>query len=128
MLENLLTLTGSPRTEYNGGGVYANLFDAHPPFQIDGNFGATSGIVEMLVQDQTGEIELLPALPSAWPDGSVHGLRLRGGFDLDMEWRAGRLVEAVLTSRLGNTARVRSGNTVQEYPTEIGQRIVLQSN
>jgi len=128
MLENLLTLTGSPRTEYNGGGVYANLFDAHPPFQIDGNFGATSGIVEMLVQDQTGEIELLPALPSAWPDGSVHGLRLRGGFDLDMEWRAGRLVEAVLMSRLGNTARVRSGNIVREYPTEIGQRVVLQSN
>jgi len=126
LLGNLLTLTGSRDTEYKGGGVYPNLFDAHPPFQIDGNFGAAAGIIEMLMQSHAGEVELLPALPAAWPEGRVSGLRARGGFEVDLAWRAGRLAEATLVSRQGGPVVVRYGEATRRYETSRGQRIVVR--
>lgn len=101
--------------------TYPNLFDAHPPFQIDGNFGGTAGITEMLVQDWGGSIFLLPALPQAWPRGRVSGLRVRGAADLGMEWEAGRLRHARLQSRRGGRYRLEHAGSVLELALAAGE-------
>ncbi len=96
------------RNEKKKGGTYPNLFDAHPPFQIDGNFGCVAGIAEMLMQSHDGFIYLLPALPSVWPDGEITGLRSRGGFEFDIKWRDGKIETVKVKSTIGGVCRLRS--------------------
>jgi alpha-L-fucosidase 2 len=114
VLGKLLTLVSAGDTRYDvGGGLYANLFDAHPPFQIDGNFGATAGIAEMLLQSHAGEISLLPALPAAWPRGQVQGLRARGGFMVGIVWEHGRLTAATIDATRSGECRLRTPDPIR---------------
>ncbi|TWT29760.1 hypothetical protein KOR34_50780 [Posidoniimonas corsicana] len=118
------------------GGTYPNLFDAHPPFQIDGNFGATAAIAEMLLQsrleDPAGDspvvINLLPALPSAWPVGAAEGLRARAGYEVDLSWSDGRLMRATVTSTLGHPAVLKVGDASKSLSLAAGESVTLDGN
>lgn len=108
LIKNQLTPQGVNKDENSGGGTYPNLFDAHPPFQIDGNFGCTAGIAEMLMQSYDGSIYLLPALPDAWTEGEISGLRTQGGFEIsNMKWKNGQLLQLSITSTIGGNCRLR---------------------
>jgi alpha-L-fucosidase 2 len=112
LVRGLLNYTESSQGNVTGGGTYPNFFDAHPPFQIDGNFAGAAGMAEMLVQSQSGEIHLLPALPTAWKEGMVKGLRARGAFELDMNWKQNVLVNATIKSLVGNTCTIRTSRPI----------------
>jgi len=122
MLRHLLTVVRETKVIYGeaGAGVYPNLLVSHPPFQIDGNLGAVAGYCEMLVQSHTGGIRLLPALPKAWPDGRVTGVRARGGFEVDITWKNGRLTKAVIHSRSGLPCEVVYGDKTWNLETRAG--------
>ncbi len=107
IIRNLFKPVGYGEVKYTGGGLFKNLFDAHPPFQIDGNFGFTAGVAEMLMQSHNGYVHLLPALPAIWPSGEVKGLVARGGFVIDMKWSEGRIQKLTVHSRLGGICRIK---------------------
>jgi alpha-L-fucosidase 2 len=124
MVDKLLepAVTGSAKEK---GGVYFNLFDAHPPFQIDGNFGGAAGIAEMLVQSHMPYIELLPALPSSLPSGEINGVCARGGFVLNIQWREGKLHHVEVVSNAGKSCFLKYGGKEVRFDTKRGEKYIL---
>ncbi|MCY7359000.1 MAG: glycoside hydrolase family 95 protein [Rudanella sp.] len=115
------------KTDYaRGGGTYPNLFDAHPPFQIDGNFGGTAAVAEMLLQSSETDTRLLPALPDVWDSGSVSGLRARGGYELSLNWAGNRLTSVTISSKTGGQTKLISGGKTKDVSLKPGEKMVVK--
>ncbi len=122
VIQNLFTPVSSTTNKQKNGGLYPNLLDAYPPFQIDGNFGFTAGIVEMLLQSHDGELHILPALPSSWKDGSIKGLRARGGFIVDIKWQEGKPKQVKIKSLFGNPCLLKIFGKPIQLDTKSGEQ------
>jgi alpha-L-fucosidase 2 len=115
------------KTSYaRGGGTYPNLFDAHPPFQIDGNFGGAAAVVEMLMQSTEKEIRLLPALPDAWGGGSVQGICARGGYEISMEWHQKTLTKLTISAKKDGRTTIISGDKKKELELKAGIPVEIE--
>ena len=129
MLKELLKPIISQKTEMlHGGGTYSNLLCAHPPFQLDGNMGGTAGISEMLLQSHSGIINLLPALPNAWQQGSIKGLCARGGYTVDIEWNGCMLTKAIIHANKAGKCTIKYGKASATIDVQSGQSITLNHN
>jgi alpha-L-fucosidase 2 len=129
MFKRLLKPTAFAGTDMsNRGGTYNNMFCGHPPFQMDGNMGGTAGVAELLIQSHSDAVHLLPALPSAWSDGKVKGLKARGGFVVDMEWREGALKQVSIVSKYGSPLKLRYGKKTMELEGDPGETFLLDGS
>jgi alpha-L-fucosidase 2 len=114
LVRELLKLTGMEGTDYTkGGGTYPNLFCAHPPFQIDGNFGGTSGMGEMMLQSHDGVLNILPAIPDDWQEGTLTGMKARGGFEVDITWKNKQVTQLIIRSALGGKCKIKVPNSIK---------------
>ncbi|MBN2653458.1 MAG: glycoside hydrolase family 95 protein [Spirochaetales bacterium] len=125
LMKSFLNPLKKAKMNYGAGGIYHNLFCSHPPFQIDGNFGAAAGIAEMLVQSHMGFINLHPALPSAWAEGSIRGIGAKGGFEVSLDWRDGQIERAEILSKAGKQLNIVYGDTENSISTSAGKVYVF---